>query len=108
MVGAGGIYANYQADVQFGLAPLNKIEAKNMLTRTRIYRLMEGVRGEAPGDAETTIETLQRISQLVTDFPEILELDINPLFVFDREDGISAVDVKITLSRDKALKRRDQ
>jgi acetyltransferase len=64
---------------------------------------MVGVRGEEPDDIEATIETLQRLSQLVTDFPEILELDINPLFVF--KDGINAVDVKITISKDLAKRR---
>ncbi|MFV2013974.1 MAG: acetate--CoA ligase family protein, partial [Candidatus Heimdallarchaeota archaeon] len=49
------------------------------------------------------VDTLQRLSQLVTDFSEILELDINPLFVF--KEGINAVDVKITISRELALQR---
>ncbi|MHA2251056.1 MAG: acetate--CoA ligase family protein [Candidatus Kariarchaeaceae archaeon] len=108
MIGAGGIYANYQEDISFGLAPLNKDEATKMLEQTRIHRLMQGVRGELPNDTDATIDTLQRISQLVTDFPEILELDINPLFVFNEGEGMSAVDVKITLSREKAMKRREQ
>ncbi len=103
MIGSGGIYANYQKDVSFGIAPINKIEAKRMLEKTRIHRILLGVRGENPSDVNSTIETLQRISQLVSDFPEILELDINPLFVF--EDGINAVDIKITISRDKVLER---
>ncbi|MHA2171390.1 MAG: acetate--CoA ligase family protein [Candidatus Kariarchaeaceae archaeon] len=107
MIGAGGIYANYQQDVSFGLTPLNKTEAQTMLEQTRIFKLMQGVRGELPNDIEATIDTLQKISQLVIDFPEILELDINPLFVFDEGEGMSAVDVKITLSREKAMQRRE-
>ncbi|MHA2503223.1 MAG: acetate--CoA ligase family protein [Candidatus Kariarchaeaceae archaeon] len=105
MIGAGGIYANYQQDVSFGLAPLTYEEAKAMLSSTRIHRIMQGVRGELPDDIERTLETLLRISQLVTDFPEILELDINPLFVF--KDGVNALDVKITLSKERVLKRRN-
>ncbi|MCE7733541.1 MAG: CoA-binding protein [Candidatus Heimdallarchaeota archaeon] len=103
MIGSGGIYANYQKDISFGLAPLAEHEAKKMLQKTRIHNIMVGVRGEEPDDIEATVETLQRLSQLVTDFPEILELDINPLFVF--KDGINAVDVKITISNDLARRR---
>ena len=103
MIGAGGIYANYQEDVAFGLAPLSTTEAERMLTSTRINRIMQGVRGEAPDDINQTIDTLLRISELVNDYPEILELDINPLFVF--KEGVSALDVKITLSKELALRR---
>lgn len=106
MIGSGGIYANYQKDISFGLAPLSEDEANNMLHKTRIYNIMVGVRGEDSDDITATIETLQRLSQLVTDFPEILELDINPLFVF--KDGINAVDVKITIDRELALRRFTQ
>jgi acetyltransferase len=103
MIGSGGIYANYQKDISFGLAPLNDFEANKMLERTRIHKIMQGVRGEDPDDIISTKETLQRLSQLVTDFPEILELDINPLFVF--KEGVNAVDVKITISKDLAMRR---
>lgn len=108
MIGSGGIYANYQKDVSFGITPINKIEATTMLERTRIHKILQGVRGEAPSDIDVTINTLQRVSQLVTDFPEILEMDINPLFVFEENQGINAVDVKITLDRTKILKRQEE
>ena len=101
MIGSGGVYANYVKDIQFGLAPLSEREARTMFERTKIHKILEGVRGENPSDIKYTIDTLLRISQLVTDFPEILELDINPLFVFEEGEGISAVDVKITLDIDK-------
>ena len=107
MIGSGGVYANYVKDIQFGLAPLTEREAKQMFESTKIHRILEGVRGEEPSDIAMTIDTLLRISKLVTDFPEILELDNNPLFVFDKGEGISAVDVKITLDREKALERRN-
>lgn len=104
MIGAGGVYANYQEDVSFGLAPLKIDEARKMLEKTRIYNIMQGVRGEKPDDIKMTLDTLLRISRLIEDFPEILELDINPLFVF--KDGINALDVKITLSKERVLERR--
>ena len=105
MIGAGGVYANYQEDVSFGLTPLSKKEAVEMLKSTRIYKIMQGVRGENPDDIDQTVDTLLRISKLVNDFPEILELDINPLFVF--KQGVNALDVKITLSKDRVLERRN-
>jgi acetyltransferase len=105
MIGAGGVYANYQEDVSFGLAPLNIDEARKMLERTRIHKIMKGVRGESPDDVEMTLDTLLRISRLIQDFPEILELDINPLFVF--KEGVNALDVKITLSKERVLERRN-
>lgn len=103
MVGAGGIYANYTKDVSFGLVPVTKREAEEMLGKTKIHTILEGVRGEAPTDTAAIVETLQRISQLVADFPDILELDINPLFAF--EEGASALDVKITISRETKTER---
>ena len=108
IIGSGGVYAEYHKDISFGLTPLNKTEATKMLERTRIYKILEGVRGDKPSEINKVIEVLQRLSQLVTDYPEILELDINPLFVFDEGEGISAVDVKITLSKEKAMKRREK
>ena len=96
MIGAGGIYANYYQDVSFGLVPVCHGEAQDMLAKTKIYTILKGVRGEKPTDTEAIVDTLQRISQLVYEFPEILELDINPLFAF--EEGVSALDVKISIS----------
>ncbi len=105
MIGSGGVYANYTKDIQFGLAPLSEREAHKMFAGTKIHKILQGVRGEEPSDINTTVNTLLRISQLVTDFPEILELDINPLFVFDEGKGVSAVDVKITLDKERILRR---
>lgn len=98
MVGLGGVYTNFFRDVAFSLAPLSKKEARKMLERTKTYTLLKGVRGETPSDIPAVIDTLLRIAQLVYDFPEILELDINPFFVYEEGKGVSALDVKITLS----------
>lgn len=108
MIGSGGIYANYVKDYAFGLTPLTQSDARDLISKTKIYSILQGVRGEKPNDISATIDTLQRLSQLVTDFPEILELDINPLFVFEDKVGVSAVDVKITLSKELALRRINQ
>jgi acetyl coenzyme A synthetase (ADP forming)-like protein len=98
MVGSGGIYANFLKDVSFALSyNFTRLDAKEMLQKTKIFSLLQGVRGENPSDIDAIIEVLLRLSQLVNDFPDILELDINPLLSFIK--GYSAVDIKITISR---------
>ncbi len=99
MIGSGGIYANFLKDVSFALSyQFTKEDAKEMLHKTKIFSLLQGVRGESPSDVDSIIEVLLRLSQLVNDFPEIMELDINPLLSFIK--GYSAVDIKITISRE--------
>ncbi len=98
MFGTGGIYANFMKDVSFALAcKFTKERAKKLIENTRIFSLLQGVRGEPSSDIEAVIEVLLRLSQLVNEFPEIVELDINPLLSFVK--GYSAVDIKITISR---------
>ncbi|MHA2182149.1 MAG: acetate--CoA ligase family protein, partial [Promethearchaeota archaeon] len=98
MFGTGGIYANFMQDVAFALSyKFTKDDAKNLIEGTKIYNLLQGVRGESPSDIEAVLDVLLRLSQLVNDFPEIVELDINPLLAFVK--GYSAVDIKITIKR---------
>jgi len=97
MTGTGGIYANFLKDVSFALSyKYNKEDAKKHLENTKVYSLLHGVRGESPSDIEAVLDVLLRLSQLVNDFPEIVELDINPLLSFVK--GYSAVDIKITIT----------
>ena len=98
MFGLGGIYVNFLKDVAFRLAPMNVREAQEMMEETRSYSLLKGVRGESPADIDTLRESIIRVSHLVWDFPELKELDINPIFVYDEGKGVSALDVKMTLS----------
>jgi len=98
MFGLGGIYVNFLKDVAFRLAPMNIREAQEMMEETRSYSLLKGVRGEAPADIDGIREAILRVGHLVWDFPELQDLDINPIFVYDEGKGVSALDVKITLS----------
>ena len=68
-----------------------------MLPEIRSFNLLRGVRGEKPADLEGVADTLVRISQLVTDFPEIVELDINPLMVFTAGQGVLGIDARLAL-----------
>lgn len=98
MFGLGGIYVNFLRDVSFRLAPLSKQNAIEMIQETKAYTLLRGIRGETSSDIDSIVDVMLRISQLVTEYPEISELDINPLFVYTHNQGSSALDVKITIT----------
>ncbi len=97
MFGLGGIYVEALKDVTFRVAPIDRREATEMLEEIRSYNLLRGVRGEKPADLAAIAETILRISQLVTEFPEIVELDINPLMVFEAGKGVLGIDMRLAL-----------
>jgi acetyltransferase len=95
--GLGGIYVNLLKDVSFRLAQgLTRQEIENMLSETKAFTLLRGYRGEKPADLPALVEAIGRTTRLVLDFPEINEIDINPVFVYNQ--GLSALDIKITIS----------
>lgn len=98
MFGLGGIYVEVLKDVSFGIAPLCRKEALSMVMEIKSYPLLKGVRGEKSVDIEAIVESLLRLSQLVMDFPEILEADINPLIMKESGQGAVAVDARFTIS----------
>jgi acyl-CoA synthetase (NDP forming) len=96
MFGLGGIYVEALQDVTFRVQPVSDIDAHDMVRAIRGVKLLEGMRGEAPSDMVALEETIQRISQLVGEHPEIIEMDINPFVVF--EHGGVAVDARIRVA----------
>jgi acetyltransferase len=98
MFGLGGIFVEVMHDVSFHLAPITSAEAMSMLVGTRSYKLLEGFRGQAKVDITVIAEALQRISQLVTDFPQISELDINPFMVGGPGEESVVADARIQLA----------
>jgi len=98
MFGMGGIYVEVLKDVTFRLAPITDSEADEMISSIKTNKLLQGVRGEKPSDIKKLSECLQRISQLVSDFNEIKELDMNPVLVFENDKGCKVVDVRIGLA----------
>ena len=99
MFGMGGVTVEVLKDVSFCLAPVTSQEAFDMLARTKAYQLLEGVRGREGVDIGAIVEGIQRLSQLVTAFPDIQEMDINP-FVVGPEGTIPvAVDARISVEK---------
>lgn len=97
MFGLGGVYVEALRDVTFRVAPIDRRDAQEMIGEIRAYNLLRGVCGEKPSDIDAIADTLVRVSQLVTDFPEIVELDINPLLVFTAGQGAVGLDMRLAL-----------
>ncbi len=97
MFGMGGIYVEVLKDVTFRITPTTNVEASDMISLIKTNKLLQGVRGEKPSDVQKLSECIQKISQLVTDFEEIKELDLNPVLVFEKGKGCKVVDVRIGL-----------
>ncbi len=95
MFGLGGIYVEVLKDVAFRLAPLTRLDAKEMVEEVRSYPLLQGARGQARADIDAIVDALLRLSQLVVEWPTIEELDINPLLVLEAGQGAVAADVRI-------------
>jgi acyl-CoA synthetase (NDP forming) len=98
MFGLGGIYVEVFKDVIFRIAPIRELGARHMIEGIKGFKLLRGFRGEPPSDVEAIAQSLTRLSQLVTDFPEIEEMDINPLVVLPSGSGARVVDARILIS----------
>jgi acetyltransferase len=94
LVGRGGVDVELLRDVAMGVAPLTRSRAERMLDSTRTGVRLKGWRGTPPADRAAVLEAMLRLSQLACDFPEISELEINPLYVLPEGQGAYAVDVR--------------
>ena len=99
LFGLGGIFVEVLEDTTVRVAPVSEPEASAMLDDIESAPLLQGARGREPVDRAALVETVQRLSQLVTDFPAIVELDINPLVA--TPDGVKAVDLRLTLDQEE-------
>jgi len=95
MFGLGGIYVELFKDVSFRVAPIGEREALEMIQATRAGRLLTGFRGQAPADVAAVVDCLCRLSQLALDFPQISEIEVNPLQVFEAGRGVLALDARV-------------
>ena len=95
MFGLGGVFVETLKDVQFRLAPLSQSDASDMIRSIKGYPILEGARGTKPADISKLVEVLVRLSQLGCDFPEIDEMDLNPVFAFEAGRGAVVVDARL-------------
>ena len=103
MFGLGGVFIEVMKDVTFRIAPIDTVDAADMVKSVKAYKLLEGARGTTPAQIDQIEETLLRLSQLVTDFPFIDELDINPLMISEKNGEAIAVDGRIKIKANVAL-----
>jgi acetyltransferase len=97
MFGAGGVEVESLRDVAFGLAPLTRLEAEELVDSTQAGRRLNGGRGVAPADRAAVVEALLRLAQLAVDQPELAEIEVNPLRVFEPGKGATALDVRLRI-----------
>lgn len=103
MFGLGGTFVELFKDVAFRLSPLTRRDALNMIKETKGYQILKGFRGQASYDIESIVDYLLRLSQLVTDFPEIKELDMNPIKVLEDSQGIVIMDAKALIAEEQVV-----
>jgi acetyltransferase len=103
MFGLGGVFIEVMKDVTFRIAPLTDVDASEMIKSVKAYKLLEGARGTTPAQMDQIQETLLRLSQLVTDYPFIDELDINPLLISEKTGEGIAVDGRIKVRLEEAM-----
>lgn len=95
MFGLGGIFVELLKDVTFKVAPITREDAQEMVTKVKAYPLLKGYRNTPPADIDAIVDILLNTSKLVMDYPEIKELDLNPIMAY--EQGAKTVDARIIL-----------
>jgi acyl-CoA synthetase (NDP forming) len=97
--GIGGLYVEVIGDVVLRVAPINRVEARSMIEEIKGIKLLQGVRGQKASDLDALVDTLIRLSDLLTDFPQIAEIDINPLMVYEAGSGGQVLDARMVLEK---------
>ncbi len=100
LVGLGGIFVEIFEQASLRIAPISKTEARTMLEEINGAQILMGARGTKKFDIDAVVDAILRLSQLLIDFPEIQELDINPLRIFHEKEGCLALDCRIILKTD--------
>jgi acetyl-CoA synthetase (ADP-forming) len=95
MFGLGGIFVEVLKDVTFRIAPITESDAREMITEVKAYPILKGYRGQPPADIDAIVNILLSTSKLVMEHPEIKELDLNPIMVYEK--GAKTVDARIII-----------
>ncbi|MCE5208235.1 MAG: acetate--CoA ligase family protein [Chloroflexi bacterium] len=102
MFGLGGIYVELFTDIAFRITPLNRSTARQMILETRAGALLTGLRGQTPADVDAVVDILLRLAQISIDFPDISEIEINPLLVYEKGKGALALDARAILKSEES------
>ena len=95
MFGLGGIFVEILKDVTFRIVPITQKEAEEMIKEIKGYPLLKGYRGQAPSDEKALVDILIKVSKLLMDHPEINQLDLNPIFAYEKNAKV--IDARIIL-----------
>ena len=98
--GLGGIFVEIMKDVSQMVAPLTRAEVVQLVRSIKAYPILTGARGRKPADVRALEDFILTLAQIAMDFPEILELEVNPVIVGDEGQGVGAVDALVTIRRD--------
>jgi acyl-CoA synthetase (NDP forming) len=96
--GLGGVYVELLRDVSFRLHPITDVDAHEMITETRSFKLLEGYRNNPEGDVPALEEALQKVSALISVVPELVEMDLNPVKVLPPGNGVCVVDARMRIA----------
>ncbi len=102
MAGLGGIFVEVLKDVSFRLIPFTENDAREMLKELKAYKILEGIRGEPPRDVDSLVNVMLAVSKMIEENPEIIELDCNPTFVYEKGKGTLVVDARILIGSSEA------
>ncbi|NHJ12167.1 MAG: acetyl-CoA synthetase [Candidatus Thorarchaeota archaeon] len=97
MFGLGGIFVEILKDVTFRLIPLTEIDAREMVSEIKAAKILEGARGQEPRDVDALIDVIMAVSKMVSENPEINEIDCNPTFLYEKGKGALVVDARILI-----------
>ncbi|MQY69072.1 MAG: acetyl-CoA synthetase [Hadesarchaea archaeon] len=101
MFGLAGVWAEVLKDISFRLAPLNAEDAREMIQEIKGYPVLAGIQRAPPADINALVDIIQKVGQLAHEFPEITEINLNPIFAFDDGKGAVTADARIVLGRGK-------
>ena len=97
MFGLGGIFVEILKDVSFRIVPVNEEDAREMIQEIKAYPILAGVRGKEQRDIDAIVKIILKVSELVSRYKQINQLDLNPIFVYEKGKGAVAVDARIIL-----------
>jgi len=101
LFGMGGVGVEIFKDIAIGLPPLNQILARRIIEETKVYQLLKGYRNVPPANLKLLEEIMVRFSQMLVDFPQIKEVDINPLFINEKE--ALALDARVVIDKERVF-----